>query len=624
MSIRSDFFDAKTKGAKWDVGVSIARTNPLPLDVNEVFDTKANLDAYVAGVLSYPGQLVALVGETETTIYYIDQDKALQEVGKKPIGDDLSVSVDADTGKISLKNYGKEYYAFDSETKTWASTPTTGWKAGLQPRIVSAGSGADTHFELAWFEPSTTTVDDLAEQLNQKADKADLASVYKYKGSVETVADLPASNNVEGDVYNVAKAGTIGSGDTAVKVKAGDNVAWVQPKDATGYWDVLSGIENLSDYSTTEEIKTNIVGFSDKTVKAYVDDKATELTTSLTDSLQGYTDEQIVALGIGDYAKTETVTGLISTAKSEAITEAGTAADTKISAKVGDLGKNADETDKTVKQYVDEKDTALSGEIDNAKGLVATLEGKLKALAYKDKIADTDLTDDLKSTIDGKADKATTLAGYGITDAYTTTETDAKIDEKITAAAYDDTTIKKSIKDNTDAIAAINDETTGILAQAKTDAAAKVKALEDGQVATNKAAIAKLNGDEKTEGSVKKIAKDAADAAVSVITKDAPEAFDTLKEIADWISNDETGAASISKQVGVLVGSVEGDKTKSAREIAAEEVAKVPAATMEALGLVKGTANKVTVANGEITGISTDILTQGADTLILNGGTAAN
>lgn len=624
MSIRSDFFDAKTKGAKWDVGVSIARTNPLPLDVNEVFDTKANLDAYVAGVLSYPGQLVALVGETETTIYYIDQDKALQEVGKKPIGDDLSVSVDADTGKISLKNYGKEYYAFDSETKTWASTPTTGWKAGLQPRIVSAGSGADTHFELAWFEPSTTTVDDLAEQLNQKADKADLASVYKYKGSVETVADLPASNNVEGDVYNVAKAGTIGSGDTAVKVKAGDNVAWVQPKNATGYWDVLSGIENLSDYSTTEEIKTNIVGFSDKTVKAYVDDKATELTTSLTDSLQGYTDEQITALGISDYAKTETVTGLISTAKSGAITEAGTAADTKISAKVGDLGKNADETDKTVKQYVDEKDTALSGEIDNAKGLVVTLEGKLKALAYKDKVADTDLTDDLKSTIDGKADKAKTLAGYGITDAYTTTETDAKIDEKITAAAYDDTTIKKSIKDNTDAISAINDEATGILAQAKTDAAAKVKALEDGQVATNKADIAKLNGDEKTEGSVKQIAKAAADAAVSVITKDAPEAFDTLKEIADWISNDETGAASISKQVGVLVGSVEGDKTKSAREIAAEEVAKVPAATMEALGLVKGTANKVTVANGEITGISTDILTQGADTLILNGGTAAN
>ena len=45
---------------------------------------------------------------------------------------------------------------------------------------------------------------------------------------------------------------------------------------------------------------------------------------------------------------------------------------------------------------------------------------------------------------------------------------------------------------------------------------------------------------------------------------------------------------------------------------------------MEVLGLVKGTANKVIVINGEITGISTDILTQGAETLILNGGTSAN
>lgn len=620
MSIRSDFFDAKTKGAKWDVGVSIARTNPLPLDVNEVFDTKANLDAYVAGVLSYPGQLVALVGETETTIYYIDQNKALQEVGKKPIGDDLSVSVDADTGKISLKNYGKEYYAFDNETKTWASAPTTGWKAGLQPRIISAGSGADLHYELAWFEPSTTTVDDLAEQLNQKADKADLASVYKYKGSVDTVADLPASNNVEGDVYNVKKAGTIGAGESAVKVKAGDNVAWVQPKDVTGYWDVLSGIENLSDYSTTAQIKTDIVGFSDKTVKAYVDDTATDLTTTL----KGYTDDKITALKIADYAKTEDVTTAIATAKNEAITAAGEAADTKIEGKVGDLGKNTDETDKTVKQYVDEKETALSSKITAAEGSVTTLEGKLKALAYKDKVAETDLDTDLQTKINGKANSADTLEGYGITDAYTKTEADAKIDEKITAAAYDDKTVKADIKKNTDAIAAINNETTGILAQAKTDAAAKVKALEDGQVATNKAAIAILNGNEKTEGSVKKIAKDAADAAVSVITKDAPEAFDTLKEIADWIANDETGAASISKQVGILVGSVEGDKTKSAREIAAEEIAKVPAATMEALGLVKGTANKVTVAAGEITGISTDILTQGADTLILDGGTAAN
>lgn len=35
------------------------------------------------------------------------------------------------------------------------------------------------------------------------AKKSDLTSVYKYKGSVATVAELPASGNTAGDVWNV-------------------------------------------------------------------------------------------------------------------------------------------------------------------------------------------------------------------------------------------------------------------------------------------------------------------------------------------------------------------------------------------------------------------------------------
>lgn len=43
--------------------------------------------------------------------------------------------------------------------------------------------------------------------------------------------------------------------------------------------------------------------------------------------------------------------------------------------------------------------------------------------------------------ISGKADKATSLAGYGITDAYTKTETDGKIDEKIAGKANSATSL---------------------------------------------------------------------------------------------------------------------------------------------------------------------------------------
>ena len=93
-----------------------------------------------------------------------------------------------------------------------------------------------------------------------------------------------------------------------------------------------------------------------------------------------------------------------------------------------------------------------------------------------------------------------------------------------TAATYDDTAIKASIKANTDAI------TT-------------------------------LNADEKTNGSVKKQVAD----AVAKIVADAPEAYDTLVEIADWISTHSNDASAmntaITKLQGILTGiGGEGEK----------------------------------------------------------------
>ena len=51
----------------------------------------------------------------------------------------------------------------------------------------------------------------------------------------------------------------------------------------------------------------------------------------------------------------------------------------------------------------------------------------LAALAFKAKVSQTDLDEALATVLAGKADSATTLAGYGITDAYTKEELNAKI-----------------------------------------------------------------------------------------------------------------------------------------------------------------------------------------------------
>ena len=69
-----------------------------------------------------------------------------------------------------------------------------------------------------------------------------------------------------------------------------------------------------------------------------------------------------------------------------------------------------------------------------------------------------------------------------------------------------------------------------------------------GSVTTNTQAIATLNGDATVEGSV---AKQVTDEIAKVVAY-APTDFDTLKEIADYIANDQTGAAELANRISAL------------------------------------------------------------------------
>lgn len=64
------------------------------------------------------------------------------------------------------------------------------------------------------------------------AKKTDISGIYKYKGSVATAANLPASPST-GDVYNIEAESTYGP--------AGTNVAWTGSA-----WDSLGGIFSIS------------------------------------------------------------------------------------------------------------------------------------------------------------------------------------------------------------------------------------------------------------------------------------------------------------------------------------------------------------------------------------------
>lgn len=72
------------------------------------------------------------------------------------------------------------------------------------------------------------------------------------------------------------------------------------------------------------------------------------------------------------------------------------------------------------------------------------------------------------------------------------------------------------------------------------------------RVGTAEGVIETLNGDATTVGSVKKQVAD----AVAGIVADAPEAFDTLKELSDWIASHADDASAMNSQISTNKGNI--------------------------------------------------------------------
>ena len=103
----------------------------------------------------------------------------------------------------------------------------------------------------------------------------------------------------------------------------------------------------------------------------------------------------------------------------------------------GSIKKAAADTLASAKSYTDEQ-VALKADLEHTHE-IADVTGLQDALNGKANTVHTHTTaqvDGLDTALAGKADKATTLSGYGITDAYTTAQTDTKIAEAIAAAPH--------------------------------------------------------------------------------------------------------------------------------------------------------------------------------------------
>lgn len=418
---REELFKNLKAGARWDVGVSINRSNSLPLDANSIFESYAAAAAYASkdatriaeyGFLNnaYIGQIIAVIEdktvgeETVTTvgIYYIDANLTLQPVGKEVVADGNTIV--NDNGTIKL-------YGFDA-----AATAT-------YPRKTADG-------KIEWV----------------------------------TVQEL-----VEGATENT--------------VTVGDNVSIESVKTDTGYTVKLKGIDGATNgqvpfyvETITPEGTTKALAWKDVYTKAEIDNKITgimsfrgiakslvnenkdivvagsdgDVTITAAEANRGHVyiigDKEYISTGSvweelgfsvdlsGYYTKGETDSAISTAVAAE--TERAESAENSLSGRITTLEaidhtKYAQVSDLTALEgtvtTLSGNLTTLEGTVNEEKGKLSTLQGTVSTLG-ETVDGHTDLLNGLRTDVDEKV--ATSVYNEYVK---VRTYTDTQIDEKIAA-----------------------------------------------------------------------------------------------------------------------------------------------------------------------------------------------
>lgn len=196
---------------------------------------------------------------------------------------------------------------------------------------------------------------------------------------------------------------------------------------------------------------------------------------------------------------------------------------------IGELGnKEGDTPYANVKDYVDTKIADV---------VAGSIEG-LGALASKDKVAESDLEATLATKINGKANVGT---ADDTSDMDTLKGAKKYADEKAAAVQTEVDALEAKVGTVPESKTVVQ-----MIEEAQTEIKAKVQA--------NTNAIGVLNGEATVEGSVKKTVAD----EIAKVIADAPESFDTLKEISDWISSHSDDAAAMNSAITALQGILDG------------------------------------------------------------------
>ena len=300
---------------------------------------------------------------------------------------------------------------------------------------------------------------------------------------------------------------------------------------------VNTAVDNLRHTLGGEDGQTDVDTKDSETIhgaKLYADEVGKKAKT-YADNLVGDTSaigKKVAALE--GKVDVNSVSGAIATAKSEAITTAGTNTDTKVAtAKTAILGEGHTGTVKEAYELAASKATMAQVE---AKGYAVKTE------------VDTAVADAKKAGTDAQT------AVNTLSDKVGTIPADKTIVQMIAdaqnAATYNDSAVKASIKTNTDAIAKLNgaDTVEGSVAKTVKDAVAAEQTRAEGKEQANATAIAGV----KSRVDAFLAAAEVGDAAV-----------DTLKEIQTYITTHGSAADQMVKDIAANKKAVEDEATRA-------------------------------------------------------------
>ena len=327
----------------------------------------------------------------------------------------------------------------------------------------------------------------------------------------------------------------------------------------------------------------------------------------------------------------DSVSSAISTAKTEAITAAGTAADTKVAAaKTAILGEEGyKQTVKSAYELASQKTTMT--EVEN------------KGYAIK-----TEVDEAIK---DAKSAGTTAQAAVTALDAKVGAVTEGKtvvqmISEAQSAATYDDATVKADIKKNADAIGVLNGSGTGSVKKTVDDAINKFatdvtndnvvnsyKELIDwvashgSEAATMADAITALQaivdgiGDEGEKATVIAYVNDAI-AALNI--GDYAKSTDVENTYVKKNGTDRLMTADEGTKLSGIAKNAQVNKIESVKVNGTAQTIAADKSVDIAVPVADDSSTKIVENKISIKAVSTDLLTQGVDVLILNGGTASD